>query len=155
MIQRTAESELRALASQYKAVAVVGPRQSGKTTLVRWVFKDKPYINLENPDTRLFATDDPRAFLSNYPNGAILDEAQRVPELFSYLQQILDESATFGLFIITGSNNFLLQENISQSLAGRIGYLNLLPLSIDEIDNVSLSPDTLMFNGGYPIIYNQ
>lgn len=155
MIQRTAESELRALASQYKAVAVVGPRQSGKTTLVRWVFKDKPYINLENPDTRLFATDDPRAFLSNYPNGAILDEAQRVPELFSYLQQILDESATFGLFIITGSNNFLLQENVSQSLAGRIGYLNLLPLSIDEIDNVSLTPDTLMFNGGYPIIYNQ
>lgn len=155
MIQRTAESELRALASQYKAVAVVGPRQSGKTTLVRWVFKDKPYINLENPDTRLFATDDPRAFLSNYPNGAILDEAQRVPELFSYLQQILDESATLGLFIITGSNNFLLQENISQSLAGRIGYLNLLPLSIDEIDNVSLTPDTLMFNGGYPIIYNQ
>lgn len=155
MIQRTAESELRALASQYKAVAVVGPRQSGKTTLVRWVFKDKPYINLENPDTRLFATDDPRAFLSNYPNGAILDEAQRVPELFSYLQQILDESATFGLFIITGSNNFLLQENISQSLAGRIGYLNLLPLSLDEIDNVSLTPDTLMFNGGYPIIYNQ
>lgn len=155
MIQRTAESELRALASQYKAVAVVGPRQSGKTTLVRWVFKDKPYINLENPDTRLFATDDPRAFLSNYPNGAILDEAQRVPELFSYLQQILDESATLGLFIITGSNNFLLQENISQSLAGRIGYLNLLPLSIDEIDNVTLTPDTLMFNGGYPIIYNQ
>lgn len=155
MIQRTAESELRALASQYKAVAVVGPRQSGKTTLVRWVFKDKPYINLENPDTRLFATDDPRAFLSNYPNGAILDEVQRVPELFSYLQQILDESATLGLFIITGSNNFLLQENISQSLAGRIGYLNLLPLSIDEIDNVSLTPDTLMFNGGYPIIYNQ
>lgn len=155
MIQRTAESELRALASQYKAVAVVGPRQSGKTTLVRWVFKDKPYINLENPDTRLFATDDPRAFLSNYPNGAILDEAQRVPELFSYLQQILDESATLGLFIITSSNNFLLQENISQSLAGRIGYLNLLPLSIDEIDNVSLTPDTLMFNGGYPIIYNQ
>ena len=155
MIQRAAESELRALASQYKAVAVVGPRQSGKTTLVRWVFKDKPYINLENPDTRLFATDDPSAFLSNYPNGAILDEAQRVPELFSYLQQILDESATLGLFIITGSNNFLLQENISQSLAGRIGYLNLLPLSIDEKDNVSLSPDTLMFNGGYPIIYNQ
>lgn len=155
MIKRKAESELRALALQYKAVAVVGPRQSGKTTLVRWVFSDKPYVNLENPDIRLFATEDPRAFLSNYPGGAILDEAQRVPTLFSYLQQILDESASNGLFIITGSNNFLLQENISQSLAGRIGYLNLLPLSIEEIDDKNIKSDTLMFKGGYPAIYDQ
>ncbi len=155
MIKRKAESELRALALQYKAVAVVGPRQSGKTTLVRWVFPDKPYVNLENPDIRLFATEDPRAFLSNYPDGAILDEAQRVPTLFSYLQQILDESASTGLFIITGSNNFLLQENISQSLAGRIGYLNLLPLSVEEIADNSIKSDTLMFKGGYPAIYDQ
>jgi predicted AAA+ superfamily ATPase len=155
MIKRKAESELTALATQFKAVAVVGPRQSGKTTLVRWVFSDKPYVNLENPDIRLFATEDPRAFLSNYPNGAILDEAQRVPALFSYLQQILDESTDKGLFIITGSNNFLLQENISQSLAGRIGYLNLLPLSVEEINDKSIKPDTLMFNGGYPAIYDQ
>ncbi len=155
MIKRKAESELRALALQYKAVAVVGPRQSGKTTLVRWVFPDKPYVNLENPDIRLFATEDPRAFLSNYSDGAILDEAQRVPALFSYLQQILDESASTGLFIITGSNNFLLQENISQSLAGRIGYLNLLPLSVEEIADNSIKSDTLMFKGGYPAIYDQ
>lgn len=155
MIQRTAESELRYLAAHYKAVAVVGPRQSGKTTLVKYVFADKPYVSLENPDTRSFATEDPRGFLSNYPDGAILDEAQRVPSLFSYLQQILDESSLNGLFIITGSNNFLLQENISQSLAGRIAYLNLLPLSIEEIKGYELKVDTLLFKGGYPAIYNQ
>jgi uncharacterized protein len=155
MIQRTAESELKSLATHYKAVAVVGPRQSGKTTLVRFAFADKPYVNLENPDIRNFATEDPRGFLSNYPDGAILDEAQRVPSLFSYLQQILDDSSSNGLFIITGSNNFLLQENISQSLAGRIGYLNLMPLSIEEINDTNLKPNTLMFKGGYPAIYNQ
>ncbi len=155
MIQRTAESELRSLAAHYKAVAVVGPRQSGKTTLVKFVFADKPYVNLENPDIRSFAAEDPRGFLSNYPEGAILDEAQRVPSLFSYLQQILDESSSNGLFIITGSNNFLLQENISQSLAGRIAYLYLLPLSIEEINGFDLKADALLFRGGYPAIYNQ
>ncbi len=155
MIQRTAESELRYLAAHYKAVAVVGPRQSGKTTLVKYVFADKPYVSLENPDTRSFATEDPRGFLSNYPDGAILDEAQRVPSLFSYLQQILDDSSLNGLFIITGANNFLLQESISQSLAGRIAYLNLLPLSIEEIKGYELKADKLLFKGGYPAVYNQ
>lgn len=120
MISRKAEHEIRVLATQFKAVAVVGPRQSGKTTLVRSVFGHKPYVNLENPDTRRYAMDDPRGFLSNYPQGAILDEAQRMPELFSYLQQILDETPLHGLFILIGSNNFLLQESISQSLAGRV-----------------------------------
>lgn len=155
MIQRTAEVEIRALATQFKAVAVVGPRQSGKTTLVRMIFKDKPYVNLENPDIRLFAMDDPRGFLSNYPTGAILDEAQRVPALFSYLQQILDESTTKGLFIITGSNNFLLQESISQSLAGRVGYLNLLPLSLEEINNQENSINQTLLKGGYPSLYHE
>jgi len=154
MIQRSAEITLKRLASQYKAVAVVGPRQSGKTTLVRHLFAHKPYVNLENPDIRSFATDDPRGFLSNYPHGAILDEAQRVPHLFSYLQQILDDSSANGLFIITGSNNFLLQESISQSLAGRVGYLNLLPFSIEEIGDQNLTPNRLMFIGGYPALFN-
>ena len=104
-------------------MAVTGPRQSGKTTLVRKVFPDKPYSNLENPDIRKFAVEDPRGFLAHYREGAILDEVQRAPELFSYLQQILDESPTTGLFILTGSNNFLIQESISQSLAGRTGQL--------------------------------
>lgn len=155
MINREAKAAILSLATQYKAVAVVGPRQSGKTTLSRMLFPDKEYVNFENPDTRLFATDDPRGFLSNYPNGAIFDEAQRVPEIFSYLQQILDESKTNGLFIITGSNNFLLQESISQSLAGRVGYLNLLPLTINEIGNKELDSNILLFKGGYPSLYNE
>jgi predicted AAA+ superfamily ATPase len=114
MIFRTATPKVQFLAQQFKAVAIIGPRQSGKTTLAKFVFPEKVYVNFENPDTRLFATEDPRGFLSNYPDGAIFDEAQRVPALFSYLQQILDESPVNGLFIITGSNNFLLQESISQ-----------------------------------------
>lgn len=154
MIQREAEKEIIALARQFKAVAVVGPRQSGKTTLVRLLFKDKAYVNFENPDIRLYAIEDPRGFLSNYPNGAIFDEAQRVPEIFSYLQQILDESDTKGLFIITGSNNFLLQENISQSLAGRVGYLNLLPLTLNEINDKACSISHTIFKGCYPSLYN-
>lgn len=155
MIPREAESEIRALAKQFKAIAVVGPRQSGKTTLVRYIFSDKPYANLENPDLRNYATEDPRGFLSNYPDGAVLDEVQRVPELFSYLQQILDESAINGLYILTGSNNFLLHERISQSLAGRVGYLNLLPLTLNEIDDKQSSSNQLMFKGGYPVLYSE
>ncbi|HAZ03447.1 MAG: AAA family ATPase [Bacteroidetes bacterium GWF2_42_66] len=155
MILRKAENEIRVLATQFKAVAVVGPRQSGKTTLVRSVFSQKPYVNLENPDIRRYALEDPRGFLSNYPFGAILDEVQRVPELFSYLQQILDESVSNGLFIITGSNNFLLQESISQSLAGRVGYLYLLPLSLGEIGDKESNSNMLLFKGGYPALYNE
>lgn len=113
------------------------------------------YVNLENPDIRRYALDDPRVFLSNYPQGAVLDEAQRVPELFSYLQQILDEKATHGLFIITGSNNFLLQESISQSLAGRVGYMFLLPLSLEEISDKNFNSNMLLFKGGYPALYNE
>lgn len=155
MILREAASEIIALSKQFKAIAIVGPRQSGKTTLVRSLFPDKEYVNFENPDTRLFAIDDPRGFLSNYPNGAILDEAQRVPEIFSYLQQVLDESKKNGLFIITGSNNFLLQESISQSLAGRIGYLNLLPLTLSEINNSQTTINQIIFRGCYPSLYNE
>lgn len=155
MIQREAEAEIRTLATQFKAVAVVGPRQSGKTTLVRHIFSHKPYVNLENPDLRMYATDDPRGFLSSYPQGAVLDEVQRVPELFSYLQQILDESETKGMFILTGSNNFLLQERISQSLSGRVGYLQLLPLTLSEINDNESDSNQLMYKGFYPVLYNE
>ena len=153
MIQRTAEKELQILARNFRAVVVVGPRQSGKTTLIRKVFHEKTYVSLENPDIRQYATEDPRGFISNYPRGAILDEIQRVPTLFSYLQQILDETSERGLFILSGSNNFLLQENISQSLAGRVGYLYLLPLSINEINNPEIEANELIFKGGYPALY--
>lgn len=155
MVYREAEKELQLLSAQVKAVAVTGPRQSGKTTLVKKVFKEKAYVNLENPDLRQFAREDPRGFLSNYPDGAILDEVQRVPELFSYLQQILDEKEQNGSFILTGSNNFLLNSNISQSLAGRVGYLFLLPLDIGEINPGANMSNQLIFKGGYPEIYQK
>jgi uncharacterized protein len=154
MIKRHAEAELRKLASQFKAVALVGPRQSGKTTLARHTFAEKPYVSLENPDSRQFALEDPRGFLNQYASGAILDEAQRAPHLFSYLQQVLDEDPAPGKFIITGSNNFLLHENISQSLAGRIAYLILLPFAVSELqDNNSLYD--LMYKGLYPPVHDQ
>ncbi|QPH40362.1 ATP-binding protein [Pedobacter endophyticus] len=158
MIDRIAKKELLALCDQFKAVAVIGPRQSGKTTLTRNAFPNKPYVSLENPDTRLFAQDDPRGFLSQFPDGAILDEAQKTPQLFSYLQQILDESSTTGKFIITGSNNFLLQESIVQSLAGRIAYIKLLPFSVSELKAADIIPDNVnnfLIKGGYPPIYDQ
>ncbi len=156
MIKREAESELINLARQFKAVAVVGPRQSGKTTLTRHVFSDKPYVSLENPDIRRFAMDDPRGFLSQYIAGAVIDEVQRVPELFSYLQQILDEDETKGKFILTGSNNFLLQENISQSLAGRIAYLYLLPFTVSELaEKEKTSLPALIYKGLYPPLFDQ
>ncbi len=158
MIQRDAKKKLIELAKYFKVVAIIGPRQSGKTTLVKAIFKDKEYISLENPDTRNYAIDDPRGFLENLPNGAILDEIQRTPALFSYLQEIIDNSSQKGLFILTGSNNFLLQENIVQTLAGRVGYLTLLPFSVSELSkvkNVKQTDTNFILNGFYPPIYDQ
>jgi len=158
MIDRELSKKAKELASQFKALAILGPRQSGKTTLSKYVFKDKPYVSLENPDTRIFAEEDPRGFLSQFPQGAILDEIQRVPQIFSYLQQILDEHTASGQFILTGSNNFLLQENISQTLAGRIAFVYLLPFSIQELHGTSMMPNNLdmaMLKGGYPPIYDR
>ena len=155
MIARDAEIVLRKLASQFKAIALTGPRQSGKSTLARTTFPEKKYVSLENPDIRALALNDTRGFLSNLPNGAIIDEAQRVPELFSYLQQVLDESNEKGRFILTGSNNFLMLENIFQTLAGRIGYLELLPFCYNEIrkiPNQDLHLNQVIFSGGYPAI---
>jgi uncharacterized protein len=158
MVDRVAKVKLKDLTNKFKAVAVTGARQTGKTTLIKQVFKQKPYISLENPDMRSFAQEDPRGFLASYPNGAILDEIQRVPVLFSYLQEILDNSKAKGLFILSGSNNFLLQENISQTLAGRVGYLNLLPFSLAELTKAKLLPaddSNLIIKGFYPPIYDQ
>ena len=158
MIHRTIEQLLVQYSREFRALAVVGPRQSGKTTLVRSVFAHKPYISLENPDELLLASSDPRAFLNRYLGGAIIDEAQRVPALFSYLQQILDETSEDGLFILTGSNNLLLQQSVTQSLAGRIGYIDLLPLSYNEINSLGLpdlSTNQLILQGCYPEIYDK
>ena len=157
MIKRTAEKRLIHLNGMFKVVAVTGPRQSGKTTLVKNVFPDKPYVNLENPDVRRFSIDDPRGFLSEYPEGAIIDEAQRNPELFSWLQEIVDTKSEKGQFILTGSNNFLLNEKISQSLAGRVAYLNLLPFSLEEIEGnfPGKTENEHILQGFYPPIYDQ
>ncbi|MEY3420581.1 MAG: hypothetical protein RIR48_866 [Bacteroidota bacterium] len=160
MINRNATERLIYLSKTFRSVAIVGPRQSGKTTLCRAVFPEKPYVSLENPDVLEFATTDPRGFLSQFNNekGAILDEIQKAPHLFSYLQQVLDETKKKGLFILTGSNNFLLQENITQTLSGRIAYLQLLPLSLEE-----LKPDNFLkssyawhiITGGYPEVISE
>jgi len=158
MQPRIAEKLLRKYSREFRAVAVVGPRQSGKSTLVKKVFPRKPYVSLEDPDERMFAASDPRAFLARYKNGAIIDEAQRVPELFNYMQGILDQTQKDGFYILTGSNNFLLQQSISQSLAGRIGYIDLLPLSYAEIiqfKQKDYSIEELILNGCYPELYDK
>ena len=158
MIKRIAQEKLINLSKNFKVIAVIGPRQVGKTTLVKTTFPEKIYLSLENLDTRNFALDDPRGFLKSIPNGAILDEIQRVPTLFSYLQEVIDNSTKKGLFILTGSNNFLLQENITQSLAGRVAYLNLLQFTFSEIktlENKEISDEEIIFKGFYPPIYDQ
>lgn len=158
VIKRIAKDKLIDLAGKFKAVAVTGARQTGKTTLIKQVFRDKPYLSLENPDSRNFALEDPRGFIKSYPNGAVLDEVQRAPELFSYLQETLDNSKQKGLFVLSGSNNFLLQENISQTLAGRVGYLTLLPFAISELSQGKFLPETddeLLLKGFYPPVYDQ
>lgn len=158
MITRIAAQKLEQLVTLFKAVAVIGPRQSGKTTLVRSLFSDKPYVSLEDPDTRQYALEDPRGFLANYPEGAILDEVQRTPDLFSYLQGVLDDRNRMGEFILTGSNNFLLQQNITQSLAGRVAYLQLLPFALQELYNRDApelnNQDTVLLTGCYPPIHD-
>jgi predicted AAA+ superfamily ATPase len=158
MIKRDLLPHLVTLATRFKAVLVTGPRQSGKTTLVRSAFPHKPYVSLEDPDERLMATEDPRSFLGRFPHGAILDEAQRVPMLFSYLLRLLDESQQMGLFIITGSQHLGLIETVSQSLAGRVAVLELLPFSRHELTLGRMAPQTAdgaMFLGGYPPLYDQ
>lgn len=155
MFKRDLRTELQALASGYPVVTILGPRQSGKTTLVRQTFPQKAYVNLEDPDTRALANDDPRGFLDRYPDGAIFDEIQRVPLLLSYIQTIVDEKDQKGLFILTGSHQLELHQAISQSLAGRTALLTLLPMSLKELSEAGISPslDEALIRGGYPRIH--
>ena len=134
MIKRALESALRKAASQYPVVTLTGPRQSGKTTLVRAAFPRHDYASLEDPEQRTFALEDPRGFLGQFHGSVVLDEVQRAPELFSYIQTLVDKDSKTGRFILSGSQNFLLLKSVSQSLAGRCAILHLLPFSLSEIE---------------------
>ena len=158
MIRRDLAPELEQAATWAPSITVTGPRQSGKTTLCRTVFSEHPYRSLEDPDARAFATEDPRAFLAEFPDGAVIDEVQRVPDLLSYLQGIIDADPTPGRWILSGSRNLALHAAVSQSLAGRTAVHQLLPLSWDEIRRFPQHPanlDEALFSGGYPRIFNQ
>ena len=158
MYPRQARQTLERLARGFPVVALTGPRQSGKTTLARATFPDKPYVSLENPDERDFAEQDPKRFLARFPEGAILDEVQRCPKLLSWLQGIVDERQVMGQFVLTGSAQFDLIASMSQSLAGRIGRVELLPLSLIEMKEGGCLPSTLdrvLLNGSYPAIYQR
>ena len=157
MIQREITKKLLEISNYYQIITVTGPRQSGKTTLIKDVFKDLPYVLLETPDIRQRAQEDPKSFLSNYSKGAIFDEIQNVPELFSYLQGIIDENSAIK-FVLSGSQNFLLLEKVNQTLAGRTGILKLLPFSTDELkdsNHWNENPLEFVFKGMYPRIYDR
>ncbi len=158
MIARKSTATLLRLARGFPIVAITGPRQSGKTTLARQAFPDKPYLSLEDPDTLALAESDPRGLLATHPRGAIIDEAQRAPQLFSYLQTRVDEHVTPGAWILTGSQQFGLLSGITQSLAGRVGLLQLLPFSLSELRSAIRPPptlDELLVQGFYPPLYDR
>ena len=157
MIPRIMETKIKESAKHYPVVSVTGPRQSGKTTLCRKVFPQKPYLSFEAPDIRELAKQDPRGFLSRYPEGAVLDEVQRVPEILSYLQGIVDERKKNGLYVISGSQNLLLLRSIQQSLAGRTAVLKLLPFSVEEIRSLiqERATDEILYAGFFPRIFDQ
>lgn len=154
-IQRLVSEPIKKMAQQYPIVTLVGPRQVGKTTIARELFPDKPYTNLEDPDVREFAMLDTRGFIDQFPDGAIIDEIQRVPKLLSYLQVMVDQKQQNGLYILTGSQQLDLHEAISQSLAGRTALISLLPLSIGELktQQIELDLDEYLLNGFMPAIY--
>jgi uncharacterized protein len=144
--------------NKYPILALTGPRQSGKTTFLKTHFSDYEYVNLENLDTRKFATDDPNGFLKQYSKYVIFDEAQRVPQLFSYLQTKVDEDKIMGQYILSGSQNFHLMQNITQSLAGRVALFKLLPFDVSEMQEANWLNDDYAVNlqkGFYPAIYDR
>lgn len=157
MFKRFLTSQLQELAKKYPVVTVLGPRQSGKTTLVKAAFPQKSYVNMEDLENRSLATLDPKSFMQAYPQGAILDEIQRTPHLLSYIQVYVDEIGKNGMFILTGSHQAELHCAVSQSLAGRTSLLRLLPLSLQEMREAHLNDtiDEIILKGGYPKIYKE
>lgn len=156
-VTRVAQDLVATLRGQYQVITITGPRQSGKTTLCRMVFGDLPYANLEAPDVRMRAQEDPRAFLAEFAHGAVIDEFQRAPDLASYIQAIVDEPGFNGLFVLTGSQNLSVRNSVSQSLAGRTALVTLLPFSLGELGRIrpGLSTDEVLFYGLYPRIHDR
>lgn len=158
MLQREIITAINLLVDKYPIIAVTGPRQSGKTTLLKYMFPEYRYVSLENPDVRSFAATDPNGFLKEYSEYVIFDEVQRVPSLFSYLQTKVDESKLMGQFILSGSQNFHLVQNITQSLAGRVAIFKLLPFDLQELNGAGLLQENYAENlvkGFYPAIFDR
>jgi len=160
LIRRHLHNEILAAAREFPVIAVLGPRQSGKTTLAQSTFPHHRYVNLEDLSMRHLAQEDPKLFLKDFANesGIIIDEAQHVPDLFSYIQVLADEQKANGFYVITGSQNFTLDHQISQSLAGRIARITLMPLSLEEINDAGHLPEKieeLVVQGGYPKLYSE
>ncbi len=158
MIARQAEATLKRLARGFPVLCVTGPRQSGKTTLVRMVFPDIPYLSLEDPDIARLAREDPRGILANYSDGLILDEAQYVPEIFRYLKTAVDIDPRPARFIVTGSQQFSLLAGVTESLAGRAAFVRLLPFSQAELSEAGLGSDdpfAAMVKGFYPPLFDR
>lgn len=153
MISRALEARLKNMATWFPVVSLTGPRQSGKSTLIKAAFPEYGYLNLENPNTRKSALVDPVGFIKQHAAPLIIDEAQYAPELFSMIQVASDEAGTAGQYVLSGSQNFLLMKSVQQSLAGRVGMLKLLPLSYTEIHE-NMTVDEFMLAGGYPRIHN-
>mgnify|MGYP001024461814 FL=1 len=158
MIKRHISTELMSLIAEYPVITILGPRQAGKTTLARLCLPEYEYYNLEHPETRQLAIDDPKAFMARCGKKVILDEIQRVPELLSYIQVIVDEAQLNGQFVLTGSHQLALREAITQSLAGRTSILNLLPLSIAELKGANIrftNPESYIYQGFLPRVHDQ
>ena len=158
MISRNITEKLLSMGNKFPIVTLTGPRQSGKSTLLKSILPDYNYVSMEDPDNRLIANEDPRGFLKTYPDKTIIDEVQRVPELFSYLQTHVDAENREGMYYLAGSQNFLLMQSISQSLAGRTAILKLLPFSHREMKKAEILPTSVNnenFQGGYPLIYDK
>ena len=158
MIDRLLAPKILDLAKKFPIISLTGPRQSGKTTLLKNLLPNYRYVSLENPTTRAFAREDPTGFLKTYDQLVIFDEVQRVPELFSYLQTKVDEDQIMGQYVLSGSQNFLLLQNITQSLAGRVAILKLLPLSYAELSKATLLSESIayhIFTGNYPAIFGR